>query len=571
MIITGILLTILLFSILFVITGLSISNNFIFNKNTNVGLQYTIAYFTGMALFASFWRIISYLINSASLSMYLTILICIIIIYVFGRKFIKTSIINVFVIVKNNYFSILGISAFIFLFTLFYWITPFNELNPFTIIGSLHSPRYANLATYILDFDRIPIVGQNYGQSMLTTIPMIVGLNKPLLTLNLWLSVTMVNFVFLTYTLFRYLNLKRKYALLGSIVVLFGNTAISFVQALVIDSGSPFICNGYTDSISSIGTFILFVLYLKKIYDNNTQYKISIKDFVILFILAIYWNISSPQNIIFAFAFLSILIFSDLIQGKFLKSVFLKISIVFFVFNLIGITQGGMFTPSNFKDKINLPGMMDIKDKSGIEISPGMPYHIGWAGTWEYGPTVTNSHEVVKETLKSVKSNPLKNIIKSIYLFESIVTDSLRIIFWPFLGIVGLYIINKKYLKKRYNTEEKEVLNKYNLLFYCSIITFCIGFMLTFVFKISGYKWELSRFLILGYFLGMVCLVVLFDYLNSNNLLSKKTVLILSMIIIIGPVLNSLLIILKNLFSLNNSLGFLERISILIDTLGVIK
>ncbi|UKJ08246.1 hypothetical protein [Solitalea lacus] len=560
----GILITLCLLSTLFVLTGrviLVIAN--IKNKTT-IPLIVSCTYFLGMAVFLAIWRTFSLITDNALLSLGVTLMIAVAMIFFNWKQTCQSFFFDFFELIKSKWYLLFSIS--IFFFVGLYWIGSFNELNPFTIIGSLHSPRYANFATYVVEFNRVPVLGQNYGQSMLASIPMFLGFNSPLLALNFWLSITMINFSLLIYSLCLYLNCSAKFSTLATFLVLFGNTAISFFHILSIDSGSPFILNGYTDSIASIGTFIVVLFFLKDTLANDSSFRDSIKEIVLIFSVSVFWNIAAPQDSMF-FGFLIGLVLIFSFKNN-IKATF-KIFMLFLVFSCVGIFQGGMYTPSKFKESIVLPGMMEI-GSGGIAINPGVPFFVGIGGAWEYGNK--NVITQVSDVKKQITSSPkLSLVVSKILIIEQLVTNSLKVVFWPMLGIIGLILIIKTNTIKNGNLFSKQLALDYNKLIFVAFFVFFIGLIFNLFFSISGYKWELSRFLILGYFLGMICLVLCLNFLFESRILSKWSLYFLMVLITIGPIVNSFAVIFVNIFYTNNRISFLEKINILINTSGMIK
>jgi len=567
-ILTGILITLIVFSTLFIFIGrilLIIPN---VNNKISTSLIVSSSYFVGMAFFLSIWRTFSFITDNALISLIGTLIFSVLIIYFFSKLTYKSFFFEFLGLIKSKWYLL--ISLFIFLFVGLYWLGSFKELNPFTTIGSLHSPRYANFATYILEFNRIPILGQNYGQSMLAAIPMILGVNRPLLALNLWLSITLINFLILTYSLFLYLNFTVKFSILATFLILFGNTAISFFHILCIDSGSPFILNGYTDSIASIGTFIVVLFFLKhSLITNLTSVRISVNELMLVFAFSIFWNMAAPQNSIFFGGLVVLFLILAIIKRDLRTLKAVKILILFVVFSGIGILEGGMYTPMTFKEKIVLPGLMEVGTK-GLALNPGIPFHLGIGGYWEYG----NKNLVLQsvEIKKQLKSSPSLNVaLPMISVIEGFVTNSLKVIFWPLIGILGLSFLMKLNSIKYGDLLSSELVSDYRKLIFTTFFVFLIGIVFNLFVSVSGYKWELSRFLILGYFLGMFCLAIFLNFLFESKILSKGGIYFVLIFITIGPFINVFAVILINVIYMKNSIGFFDKVNLLFNTFGMIK
>jgi hypothetical protein len=63
--------------------------------------------------------------------------------------------------------------------------------------------------------------------------------------------------------------------------------------------------------------------------------------------------------------------------------------------------------------------------------------------------------------------------------------------------------------------------------------------MIAFSLEVSGFKWELSRFLMLGYFYGNFVLMISINKLIENNYIKKRIYIFLIIFMLIGPVINS--------------------------------
>lgn len=65
---------------------------------------------------------------------------------------------------------------FFFAFSFFFWLPPLpSSIGPMDLIGSLHSVRYAWIANYILETNAMPVLAQNYAQSILAYATRLTG------------------------------------------------------------------------------------------------------------------------------------------------------------------------------------------------------------------------------------------------------------------------------------------------------------------------------------------------------------------------------------------------------------
>ena len=556
-----VILVISLISLLFVLTGMMVYKYSILDyKNHSFAFKFGISYFLGMGFFLTSWRLLSFIFNSALIPLILSflslILVCLI------KNGIKEDIHQIIIGIKQKKYLIF-LFLFIIIFELLFWLQSYQ--NVWSVFGSLHSGRYVNIAQYIIEFNRIPIIGQNYGQSMLSSILMFIGLKYPFLALNIWLSTSIFYLCISIYGFFKILKLSTKISIVGTFILMFGNTALSLTHILVIDSGSPLLMNGYTDSIFSVATILLFLVWFNSISICVNKTKNTLfRSFPILFIFGISWNITAPQNIIISLSLLLLIVLANY-KGIFNKNRILVYSIfILLLFSLIGLTQGGMLSPQIVRDDIKLPGLMEATISSNIFIRPELPYHFGIGGHWHYGTTSDETFRKIK-FLNWYWSPHLIN--KIIFTVETNLWNSIRVAFFPILGIIvlGVLIKNKKY---EYRENEQ---NTIKTLFEFAAITFIVGFLIAFF--ISIYKWEFSRFLIPGYFFGMISLVLVINaYLEKLKSNTNRYILLLILVLIIttGPIVDSLAHIFINVFNIAENYTFLERIRMLVELSGII-
>lgn len=544
-------------------------------KNNPSSLKIGISYFLGVSLFFVIYRILDYIISNARVSMIISLAILLILGLVNLRKN-PIDLRN-----KLNYKTlivILILLIFSFLFVLFLWLEPLKThvINDFMRFnGSLHSGRYANIATYIFENNKIPVLNQNYGQSLLATISMFLGFNNPFLALYIWLSFSIFFLIITIYGFFRYFGINKTYSSFFTLIVMFGGTALSLAYIGLIDSGSPFIAIGHSDTLISFATFLIFIIFIKNIIKKeNNSFLVSA---VLLFILIISWCIYAPQNIIIAFPLMFLLFLLFSYQDKKINKKLLFLMILLLVFLGIGILLGGMLTPQFLVNKnADIPGTMTIikEGAKNIELAPVLPYVY---------PTINESSHSVYfySDLREIRSKGLNININSIpgilFLLEAMLWDSLRIIFFPFISFVFLFFYlfyyNKENNRENIKENNKDIEN-IKFLYIASIITFLIGFFIAYFFIIQGRKWELSRFLIPGYGLGLICLGISLNFLKKlikNKILLISIFFIILLFLFFGNFYHILLIIYSNISASGEYVSFFERIRMMIATSGIIR
>jgi len=495
-------------SIFFVLSGSLIYSISISNSNEHpTSFKCGFGYFLGMTFFIVIYKLFSFISNNAKVSLVISLLIIVVIAILWLKKaaiknllpFLNYKLVS-FLIIIYLVFSILTFSNHLSYIPLTFEVTAFDNF------GSLHSGRYANIATYILESNRIPCLSQNYGQSILTSIHLLLGFNNPYLSLYFWLTVSMLGLAITFYGFLRFFAIKQSTATIGAFILLFCSTALSMIPVLVVDSGFPLIFNGCTDTLASIATFLGFVVWLNACRIN--KYK-GLSIFFIPFILGIGWNLYAPQNIIITFPIMMLILFVDLYKKNREYRRFLIVTLIFCVAVLIGMSQGGMLAPKRLREKLDIKGVMSPDNRQKHKLYPVMPYRLRPYDKLGMGPFGWE-----KDFSESYSSD---NLFIKMWQFESFLWDSLRIAFYPILGMIlfGFFVILTTYT----NCINKDIHLRYNYLlsakniYFISILSFVQGYFITFFWVISAFKWELTRFMIPGYCLGMILLIVSVDIL----------------------------------------------------------
>jgi hypothetical protein len=538
-------------SILLVLTNIILALGFIFSgrailifcykdfEKTQYQLLLSMSYFMGLAFFLCFYRLLSLIISDAFFSLLIVL--------------ISTFLINIlsfhnskFIFSKKKWHLYIILFFSIFIIQLLYWTDSNADMsNPYSALGTLHSLRYINISKYIVLVNSIPIINQNYGQSLLVSAPLFLHLKASLLSLLIWLSISTTFLIIGTYGILRFTGIDVKSAIRGVLIVFLGNTALSLTHILVIDSGSPFLFIGYTDTIASVGTFIIFIIWLMNQIEENTTFSLT-KTALFLLILVISWNIIAPQNIILIY----IILFYFIIRQYFLKRTFQKnlifISTLFFIYSIIGTYTGGMLSTKKIDQNIKIEGLMSLSKQNNdkIGIMPQLPYHFFNGEKWERANASLGTSESLKENLELYKKTRSifylkKFILKSWWVFELNFWILLKIMFFPLLGLFGLIILHKWKLNFLDNANTKINIS---ILLIINFITLTSGLVFVFFVTLSGYKWELSRFLIPGIYLSMLSLGIVFSTIIKIFKCYKYPIIInytLLLIIIFPPLYQS--------------------------------
>ena len=498
------------------------------------------SYFLGISFYIVFFKIMYLLFSDTGVSLYLMFALACLLIILNIKKLAPF----IHVVINSKFMAIYWLILFfiVCIILLGKWL-PSDEDTPFFLksIGSLHSPRYAWISNYIQYCESIPILGQNTGQSILTFITGYILTPKPYLFLFLWLVVSVFFFGLFVYGMLHKYTKDSTYLLWGVVVFLFGNTALSLTHVLVIDSGSPFFFNGYSDTL--IGIFSIF--FTLTLFDIIQQKKYSFTLWwVILLIMSVNY-LSAPQNIVIIFSIFILASINKVIDkygAYYLLSAFLLSTFLF-------VPHGGMLTPSTYHTNINYIGMMSVADsrregkvaaeygvnEKGLTVYPGYPFHYDGISGWKSG-----QKPLLKKALE-YKKNLTKDISSFVWTLEKVVINSIVVLFFPMAGLI--------YLRRKCKLESS-ISEKYSLdyLYLFGILTFIIGLLISFPFSLNGYKWELSRFMIPGIAIGMLGFSLFIVNQMKRTVKNRVLAMTISFMMIFGPVVTQLTVANINIF-----------------------
>jgi len=503
------------------------------------------SYFIGLTLFLSIYRILAIVFSNAYIALMSSLFLAVLISFLlFMDKLILTKFINNYLKITNlkNSFLILSLLIGLSFSILLYWCEPnFNISNPFSTIGSLHSIRYSNISNFIIQNNIVPFLNQNYGQSLLSTIHLFLINKGSLLSLFSWLISSIFFLFFGIFGIFKCFKFTLINSILATSIVMIGTSSISLVPTLIIDSGFPYLFNGYSDTIISIGTFTIF-LYWFLHNSNNNFLKPSLKSLLFLFILFIGWNIFAPQNIVVSFFLLFAVLFNYKLTSTKFKNLFLIFtSILFFAY--IGSNMGGMLFRSKLNEHTNkIQGNMTIMaPEKKITIQPAQPYFIYGDSHWDPLDKLLGEGKPLKKSINNFFSTPtFLNFVTLFYRILWLIETNL----WIMLKVLGIPIFGLISLLYLSNNDSR---NKCLIPFIkFSLIILFFGIFISFSFLLSNYKWELTRFLIPGVFLGMISISFFLFNFNFNRIL----VYFFSILLILPHLLLSIRIIYNNSFQL---------------------
>lgn len=500
-------------------------------------INLSVCFYLGLIFSILIFRIISEFANinlTKNLILTLILLLFLKIIYkfTFGYKYsIK------FISIHTIAFIFLGLLIFL------YWYPNNNVDDSLSHIGSLHSVKYAWISNIISMCNNIPILGQNTGQALYVSLLNLLFGNKPFLylsTLLVWAQFFLILLVFGILNLF--IDFKRSISYTTAIFL--GTSSLSITHILVIDSGSPLLMNGYTDTL--IGIFSIIALFYLYSFINACSYKI-----MFLYVIILLVNfLSAPQNIIYILIINFIIFIMN--YNKKLRTKLLLHNLNTFLICLIGIYLGGMLTPSFLQTTLegNIHQTLFSKNSvigDGFKIIPGIPFFYGSmsSGDWVFG-----NYSLLKsaQAILTESSISFPNLF---WTLESIFINSIRILAIPLIGVFFLVL----------NSSSNIYLNRDEFIKFrfLTILLFTLGFLINFFIAFNGYKWEFSRFLIPGYFLSFIAFCIFLENLVVHK---KISILFLNCIILVlafGPSTDFIVTIFNNANYIFDNPEFLNK------------
>ena len=518
-------------------TGYSVLNLTINWKNSyHLFFRVGSAYFLGIAFFVAIFRFFTYFDTSPYQSIWITSFLALGLclfsykdLYILLREILQTRLFLIF----------LTFTIFVAPLLLIFWL-PFSSLqdmNPLhSLVGSLNSVKYAWVSNLINECKFFPILGQNTAQSILSYVTGAVYGNRPFLGLFLWLESSIFFLSIFFYGIIRMIVSKSRIAFLLVVLIMFGNSALSFSHILVIDSGSPFGLSGYTDTL--YGVFSVFFLFFLHNYLNKKR-GINLAAFFLVVLILITNYLASPQNIILLSLLTLFITFYSFIHSKDYKmTIFWGLAIL--LTSIISIPMGGMLTPEFLQTNLEYYGLMSpLGNSSGLELYPGYPYHFGNPNEWALGQL-----SLLKELQMYIQQG-LSGYSSSIWVLEQIIFNSFRVLFFPLLGIIAFYFLPKK-LANSAKQEDTELPTFKNFFVY-GLLLFSIGFIICFPFAMNGFKWQFARFMVPAIAVGMFGFSLFVLYLvDKYKKIGRYIFICLVFTVLIGPLSSFLFTVLNN-------------------------
>lgn len=513
------------------------------------------SYFVGLAFYIALVRTLSAMFGNGAWAVW-SVIACCIGLCLASRRLVwslaKECLLN-----KEVLYVLAAALAFAPLLLIFWLPQGAGTSDPYAMIGSLHSVRYAWVANFISTCGVFPVLGQNTGQSLLAYMGGAIFSPQPYWFLFLWLLSSIVFLAVFLHGFIRLYESRGALILCGVFLIMFGGSALSLTHVMIIDSGSPLALNGYTDSL--LGVFsILMLLLVHAELQRRSSGKYFLLPIVVLICVTNFFT--APQNMLYVAAVIPLFAFNFVITRR-SGSDFIFWFFAVLLATLIAVPQGGMLTPKSMQSAANVPGLMTTassgeKNKTGVNIAPGVPFVYGWGGTWKSG------QGLFYPEMKANLENWRANLIPILWIFEQLFFTSLRVLFFTILGLIGFFVL----LRNKGTAALPKIgiaVPSYRTLGILGAYTFSIGFIINFTISLNGYKWELSRFMIPGVLLGMLGFALCtLSYIAKRSRSALQLSAAICLLVTCGPLVNFIATTAKNAPGLINSVAISDRLHV---------
>ncbi len=415
-------------------------------QGANHILVITLSFFLGNTLFLLIYRGLGYVMNNARMALAGTFVISIFILFFWRNRIVE------FLRCFESW-DMLKIAAavLVFILTGVIYFCIFNDyteesFSVWTCLGTPHTARTTNIAVYIYQNNRIPILGQSYAQALFISIIELLGIHYSYIALYIY-SVFCVtcSFFFWIGILQSVFHITFWIAILATLLIFLGGECLSTKRLLLQDSASGAISQFavYPDIAISSCLFVQFVFWgLRYIHQE-----IAFRGIMIFLVIAAFaWVSAGIQFTVLSFGLMIVALLISVIQGNEVTG-WMGLVLIFTLATVLFSQMGGMLV-SKKKITAGLNGQMEV----------GKLYRL-------------NGLAISKEGINKLAVKWLE-IISIIYI--------------PILiNITFIIMMLLQQIRNRYVIE----------IGFIGIMLFIGGYTIVYPFAISGKKMESNRFL----------------------------------------------------------------------------
>ncbi len=212
-------------------------------------------------------------------------------------------------------------------------ITLLNPLATFSEIA--HSLRAGNIAIYLDEYNQLPKLSQNYGQSILAAIPALIGIKVPQFALAIWHGISLFLLAGLIYSIYRvWLLGGLRASIVATTIVLLAGTAISLHHIQTIDTESTVLFIRSVDVLLGLCFSVVLLACLVQLQQRDVPPRTSIGVLLALFCLGVSLNAVGAHYILILLSVIAFQLVVQIIRGDYSGT--LKAFTYFGVFSLAG-------------------------------------------------------------------------------------------------------------------------------------------------------------------------------------------------------------------------------------------
>jgi len=516
----GMIIGVLLPTLISVSVGILILQKSSYFRSLNENANISFGYFLGLAINIVLIRITDAIAKNFLISLYLITLLEVIYITL-NFKLLKYFFKKFSVL---NSLKIISTICFVYALLFFFWTRDLSEPNePIGTFGTLHSYRYAWLSNVLVECNIVPTIGQNIGQSMLAAISSVISNTvQPYFYLGAWLSLSIVMFFVLIKNILFLFGVNQKTSRFAAILFMFLGCSLSFKYIAVVDSGFPLFLNGYTDIILGTAIFLLICYLLTKISESKSN---NFDKFIVFTLISCSYFLA-PQNILILGMFFTI----TLLLSKWLS--FPKhfavrtAATIFAVASALSIPLGGFFSPSKLRSKIEIPNIEPV-NKLNIDFLPGYPFI-----TMTNKKSDQQGEHLIMQLLENLQKSNSELQVKLWAIIEFMVSNIL-VLTLPILGFFIVFVVRNRLKVFEQKSTKIHILNMPAL--WILSLSIILQALIPSLLRISGYKWELTRFALPFFVVGNLLFSVFAIRSILNNSGKNILYIVIASVALIGP------------------------------------
>jgi hypothetical protein len=294
----------------------------------------------------------------------------------------------------------------------------------------------------------------------------------------------------------RFFDLSKCGAWFLTLFYFFASWSLSKSHIFLIDSGSPFFITGYSDTLVSVGSFLIFYM----IAISRLEY---LNKSVLLFVISFGWAWFAPQNILFGLVMLSLIFVSRFLKDGMQNAVKFECQplVASFIAIVFASVFGGMLSTSSHRTISDIPGILEASQGVGPVIKTSFDYLVFHSSE----PGFRFSYNSINLQVEAWKI--------------------IQFLFVPLLGVVVYFFFKKQSKMFKY---------EFGIYAFVATLLFCL------LISFGENKWAVSRFMLPGFIISLAALAqILENKLRQTKNIQIRIFLVLALIIFFVPTLNT--------------------------------